>query len=437
MHDRYTTPAMAEAWSRPRQLERLHEAAVLAATVTDEEQGLGGALAREVLRVHREYQELDRRSGKPLSDYLMRWHDLEQRLDHDIAAFVELVREQLPDEVARYFHLGRTSSDLVDTALAFAIIDSLELLDTARWRLCTELALVARRYRDAHILGRTHGQEAELTTVGRRFAQLLSVVMGAGWEPYRVAKLTGPVGTRSNTESARVLYHAGLRAVPSTQIVPRYYLARLMGELSAATVPLSDLAMLIRLGSRGGREAPSWVREGRRGSEARGSSAMPVKRNPIRTERASGLLIYVRSTAGTVIEASSGLWEERDISHSSVERVGLPAVFAALEFVYRDLAEVVRRLEVDEDAMIRPSALPNTSAAALERLVASHGMSYAEAYRLVADVGPDEAVDGVRLAAPYDPSSERTLWAAVESVLADRPDVAPAYQDTEPPGDPL
>lgn len=419
--DRYTSTAMRDLFARDYQLLRLLEASCLAAEVTDAEFELDGELAAEVRRVRdaynndraQDYIEVGEPTKSGILKWLDRWTELEARFDHDIAAVVELVRERLPDSVARYFHLGRTSSDLVDTALAFLITDAQALIEAARLRLAHELAVKALLHQSVPALARTHGQYAELTSVGRRFAVHAVAVDSTGLPPYRFGKLSGPVGVRSTITAGMSLHRVGLHSPPSTQIVPRFFLAGLMGAVAAATVPLSDLAADIRLGSREG--ADSWVSEARRGDEARGSSSMPTKRNPIRSEKVTGLAAFIRSTAGAVIESVSGLWEERDISHSSVERVGLESVFVLLEHCYNTMADVVRDLEVRP-----PAPMPSgrfTPARALEYAVVSDGLSYADAYAAVRAQGPERVLRGRgELVNWYDPIHEPGLWGRVHEI---------------------
>ena len=404
MLDRYMSHAMLSVWDDRARFGYLCHAAQLAAEVTDLELGLRGGLRVAAVGA--------RARLRASTIALQKWHKLEREFGHDIAAFVEVFRDQLPDDVAQYFHIGRTSSDLVDTALAYAIRDALKLVDEAHLELVQALAHRADIHRSDPVMGRTHGQWAEPTSIGRRFGVLAFTIGTANPPEYGVGKMTGPVGTRSPEHSASVLAKTGFAAPPSTQVVPRYYLAQLVSDLAAATVPVSDLAAMIRLGSRSGEEGSSWCAEARQGTDARGSSSMPTKRNPVRSERASGLCTRIRAGAASVTEAVAGLWEERDISHSSVERVALPELFALAEFVYRDMAAVVR------DLIVTPQSLPDhTPAADLEHLVAQ-GVSYADAYRSIrdrAETGDAEWYPIVSTAKPYDPESEPVLWEWIEA----------------------
>ncbi len=392
---RYSTPEMAAIWTDQSKFRYLLHAAQLAAEVTDLELSLRGGLRVAMVGARA-------RIGASATQ-LQKWKRLEEEQGHDIAAFVEVVREQLPADVAEYFHIGRTSSDLVDTALAYQIRDSLKLINRAHVDLVRALARRADIHRTDPVLGRTHGQWAEPTSIGRRFAQI-AFTLGVTEEPeYGYGKMTGPVGTRSADHSSSVLAKSGLGYPPATQIVPRYYLALMASHIAAATVPVSDLAVLIRLGSRSGEEGSSWCAEARQGTDARGSSSMPTKRNPVRSERASGLCTRIRAGAASIVEASAGLWEERDISHSSVERIALPELFALAEFVYLDMAAVVR------DLVVRPQHLPlHTPAADLEYLV-RNGVGYNEAYRTIRDA-TGEWAPSESTTRPYDPDTEPDLW---------------------------
>lgn len=408
--ERYTSSAMRNVFSEERRFQYLLEAACIAAEVTDTEMGLGGKLRQSARSVREVY--LDDRLTDQTGPWLAEWKDLEEKYHHDMAAFVEVVRNRLPRDVAQYFHLGRTSSDLVDTALAFQVTDAQTLVDQARRRLCRDLALRAWRNRDVPIRARTHGQYAEATTVGRRLAVLATQIWSAGLDPYRFGKMTGPVGVNSPLVGHVALSHVGLRQPPTTQIVPRIHLARLMADIEVATVPVSELAELIRLGSRSGE---AWCQE--RSGGTKGSSSMPTKVNPVRSEKVSGLCLWIRSSAGAVIQAGAGLWEERDISHSSVERVAIPNLFAALEHVYDVMAEVARDMRVLVTGAHEPEI---TSAVALREIVRA-GASYDAAYTEVQREGPrmamvDAGLDPDQYVSHYDSRTEQEMWDLVHQL---------------------
>lgn len=398
MISRYDPADIHAIWSPHGELERLVQVARASAHVTG-----GEPLVRAV--------EAAVESGGVTVDA---WRELERKYDHDIAAFVELVRRNLDGAAAELWHRGRTSSDLVEPALALGVDESLWLIHRATRELAGTLARLALEHRQTPVMGRTHGQYAEPTTIGRKFA-LFAVGLDSGNRLYGRAKLSGPVGTGlAERDSWVALNPLELHETPSTQIVPRWHLGRTIADLLPLTQVLSTLATEIRLASR---EPAAWLRERSPSEDARGSSAMPHKRNPIRSERAVGLLKRVRTDILAVIEAGAELWEERDISHSSVERTALVDALTATLFVVRDLTGVVSRLEVHPGAAAIPVQRA-TGVGAVEALI-EYGLSYADAYAAVRELGPEQAciaydVDGA--GEPYDPELEPRLWRQVEQL---------------------
>lgn len=397
--DRYTTSEMLQLWSKEAELERLCKAAEASAYLT------GGA------GLHQAVKDI---CGTDAVNCVA-WADYEDRFDHDIAAFVEMIRAALPGGMRDSWHRRRTSSDLVDTALALAIRDASAAIYQAKYDLARELARVALDFRTAPVMGRTHGQFAEPTTIGRKFALFAYALHD--WEPGSVAygKMSGPVGTDSFPGDASIMIQLGLDIVPSTQIVPRWYLAEFVLGLVPLANIVSSLATEIRLGSQSG---ISWVREGRRTADARGSSAMPQKRNPIRSERAVGLAKVIRHNAYAVADSGAELWNERDISHSSVERTALVDAISLTHFLLRDMTDVTRRLEFDLDDAAA-GCDEATGVGAVEALVRS-GVPYSAAYDHVRAVGPAEAcrqrgVDGRGFG--YDPDLEPELWDTIRNLV--------------------
>lgn len=403
MIGRYEDPEIAQIWSPEGYLTRL----CYAATVSIRSQGLPQEVAdRAVEEIWIGYQ-----SG---SINISRWETLERQYDHDLAAFVEMIRQVLrdtvSDAVADRWHRFRTSSDLADTALALGMADSRSYLTGLHCQLLRALACQALAHEATPILGRTHGQFAEWTSIGRRFAvwfQQADEAMAA-IPVYAYAKMGGPVGNWGRLDADIELRNVDLTPVPSTQIVPRSYLGSTVAGIAAYSMVLSDIATGVRLGSREaatvsrshstvmvGTPGPEWCYEARGGAndgrDARGSSAMPHKRNPIRSEQVTGLTRLIRSNALAVMEAGAGLWEERDISHSSVERVALVDLLHLTAHCIRTLAKVVDRLEIvapDPDLLAVP-----TGVGALEALIAD-GEAYVNAYAKVRDHGPVLAVAG-------------------------------------------
>lgn len=393
---RYRTPEIDSIWDRGGELDRLNRAAAACAYISGGRELMDAVIEATAARTD-----------------LTTWAALEIRYDHDIAAYVEMVRQALPAGYCDDWHRGRTSSDLVETALALGLKDSARQLYDATDGLAVALAHRALEFRDTPIIGRTHGQAAEPTTVGRRFAVLANGV--SNWVSQQpVAKLSGPVGVDFGPDQTTLLRGLGLYSAPSTQVVPRWHLAGWVSRLLPLSVQLSTLATTIRLGSQ---TDIAWCREVSPSTHARGSSAMPHKRNPIRSERAVGLTKLIRHNVYAVVDAGAELWDERDISHSSVERTALVDAIQLTHFVLRDLTGVVDRLEVDEEAARRHTDQP-TGLGAVEDIVGT-GRTYAEAYAMVRELGPSVAcrdAGASGLGVLYDPRWEPELWSHIEEL---------------------
>jgi adenylosuccinate lyase len=367
---------MAGVWSEQRKLERWLEVELAALDAWAEL----GAVPTEAA------QEVRRRATAPSPD---RVREIEERTQHDVAAFVDAVAETL-GEHGRWFHYGLTSSDVLDTALSLQILEAgaltLEGIDRAS-------AVVARRaeeHRDTLLIGRTHGVHAEPTTFGLKLV---------GWafelgrdrtrveralEGMRVGKLSGAVGTYSaaDPEVERLACERlGLEPAPtSTQILQRDRHAELLAALAVVGASLEKFALEIR------HLARTEVREVEEpfGRGQKGSSAMPHKRNPVVSERLCGLARVVRSAALVGLE-NVALWHERDISHSSAERVVIPDAFLALDYMLDRFAWLVDGLVVFPERMRRNLEASHHlffSQRVLLALVES-GLGRDESYRLV------------------------------------------------------
>src|SRR5215213_10839827 len=315
--------------------------------------------------------------------------EIEERTQHDVAAFVDAVGEQL-GPAGRWFHYGLTSSDVLDTALSLQIQEAgallLEGLDSA-------LAAVIRRggeHRETLMIGRTHGVHAEPTTFGLKLAVWVFELARAerrlrtALEALRVGKLSGAVGTYSATdpEVERIACELlGLEAAEaSTQILQRDRHAELLGALALTAASLEKFALEVRhLARTEVREVEEPFRRGQKGS-----SAMPHKRNPIVAERICGLARVVRAAAVVGLE-NVALWHERDISHSSAERVVVPDAFLALDYMLDRFVWLVEGLVVRPEQMRRNLESSHRlffSQRVLLALVAA-GLARDQAYRIV------------------------------------------------------
>jgi adenylosuccinate lyase len=279
----------------------------------------------------------------------------ERITDHDVAAFVDVLSASA-GEAGRWIHFGLTSSDVLDTALALQLRAVGEIVVPGAQALVQALANRAREHVETLCAGRTHGVQAEPTTFGVKLAGFAfeahrnAVRLRAAFEQAAVGAISGAVGTYAATSpgfEARVLARLGLaREDVSTQVVARDRHAQLLGAIALAGAGLERLATEIRHLQR------TEVREVREPFKAgqKGSSAMPHKRNPIKSEQISGLARVLRGNAQAALE-NVALWHERDISHSSVERVILPDSTILIDHMQRSATALVQGLVVDEARM--------------------------------------------------------------------------------------
>jgi len=315
--------------------------------------------------------------------------EIEEQTHHDVAAFVDAVAEQL-GPAGRWFHYGLTSSDVVDTALALQIRDAGALILTGLERAFTAVVNLAEEHRATLQIGRTHGIHAEPTTFGLKLAGWAFELdrdrtrLDRALEGMRVGKLSGAVGTYSATdpEVERVACERlGLEPAPSsTQILQRDRHAELLSALAVTAASLEKFALEIRHLAR---TEVSEVQEPF-GRGQKGSSAMPHKRNPVVAERICGLARVVRAAATVGLE-NVALWHERDISHSSAERVVIPDAFLALDYMLDRFAWLIEGLVVRPERMLRNLESSHGlffSQRLLLALVES-GLERDEAYRLV------------------------------------------------------
>jgi adenylosuccinate lyase len=369
--ERYTRDEIGELWTDEARMEAWRRVEVAAC---EEMPGLGAAELRAI------------RAATFTVDAVK---EREKVTDHDVAAFVDVLSASA-GPAGRWIHFGLTSSDVLDTALALQLRAAGEVVLGGARDLVAALADRAREHVDTVCVGRTHGVHAEPTTFGIKLA-------GFAFEAHRnalrlqdafahasVGALSGAVGTYAATEpefEARVLARLGLAAEPvSTQVVPRDRHAALLQAIALAGAGLERLATEIRhLQRTEVREAEEPFRSGRQ----KGSSAMPHKRNPITTERITGLARVLRGYAQTATE-NVALWHERDISHSGAERVILPDATIALDYMQHLAVRVVRGLVVHEERMRENLELTHGALFSQRVLLAlvEQGRTRDEAYRI-------------------------------------------------------
>jgi adenylosuccinate lyase len=314
----------------------------------------------------------------------------EARVGHDVIAFLTVVGESVGQPEARYLHVGLTSSDVVDTAFAVQLRDSAGVVLEDLLCLRETAAELALHHRRTVMVGRTHGIHAEPITFGFKVAGWVAELdraidrLEAAKQEVATGQLSGPVGTHASVDPQVEQYVCralGLQVDPvSTQVVSRDRHSSYMNALAVAAGTLERIALEIRHLQR------TEVAEALEpfGSEQKGSSAMPHKRNPELTERVCGLARVVRGYAATALE-NIALWHERDISHSSAERVIFPDACSLVAFMAEQMTRVLSGLEVHPERMARNLGASGGivySHRALLALVEA-GMSREEAYRIV------------------------------------------------------
>ncbi|HSZ12926.1 MAG TPA: adenylosuccinate lyase [Solirubrobacteraceae bacterium] len=312
--------------------------------------------------------------------------------DHDVAAFVDVLAASV-GEAGRWIHFGLTSSDVLDTALALQLRAAGEVIVAGARELTAAFATRAREHADTLCAGRTHGVHAEPTSFGLKLAGFAfeaernAARLQRAFAQVAVGAVSGAVGTYAATSpefEERVLARLGLaREDVSTQVVPRDRHAELLSAIALAGAGLERFATELRhLQRTEVREAQEPFRAGQKGS-----SAMPHKRNPIKSEQISGLARVLRGNAQAALE-NVALWHERDISHSSVERVILPDSTILLDYLQHRAIALVRGMTVDAERMRANLELTHGALFSQRVLLAlvEAGSSRDDAYRVVQEL---------------------------------------------------
>ena len=373
---RYTLPEMGAIWTEQNRFESMLRVELAVARA----QAKRGQVPGAVLEALQARAKVD----------VERILEIERTTDHDVIAFVSQVAESVGPE-GRYLHLGLTSSDVVDTGLALQLrAAGTRLLDDAD-RLIAALVVRARAEADTVMMGRTHSVHAEPTTMGLKFAGWAFEIdrgrtrLAIAVDEIGTGKISGPVGTYSHLGpdiEAEVLADLGLHADPvSTQIVQRDRHAALLAAVAIMGGSLERIATEVRnLQHTEIGELQEPFRIGQKGS-----SAMPHKRNPILSERIAGLARLLRGYAHTALE-DQPLWHERDISHSSAERVILPDSTIVLDYMLVRMTGLVEGLVVRSERMrenIGRGLGLHASSRVLVALVEKAGIGRDEAYAIV------------------------------------------------------
>jgi adenylosuccinate lyase len=375
MIPRYSRPEMARLWSDENRFAAWLEVE-LATTEVLVERGVVPAEALAAIKAKARFD-------------VARIEEIEREVQHDVIAFVSCVAENVGPE-GRWLHYGLTSSDVVDTALAMLVRDACDLLRVDLLDLLEAVRERAFRHKNATMIGRTHGVHAEPMTFGLKMALWYAELqrqlerLERARATIAVGKLSGAVGTFSHlppeVEQA-VCARLGLQPAPvASQVLQRDRHAEVMTTLALIAASLEKFATEIRaLQKTEVREVEEPFAAGQKGS-----SAMPHKRNPVGCEQVCGLARLVRANALAALE-NVALWHERDISHSSVERVILPDSFLALDHMLARFTRIVKGMSVDEARMLRNLELGRGlvfSGQLLLELTAK-GMRREDAYRIV------------------------------------------------------
>ena len=353
MIPRYTRPRMGRIWEDENRYRKWLEVE-LASTGVLEGEGIVPPEAASEIRERADFS-------------VARIQEIEDEVRHDVIAFTTAVAEHVGSQ-SRYFHYGLTSSDVLDTAMALQVREASEILFEGLDRLLEVLASRAREFKATVMVGRTHGIHAEPITFGLKLAIWYDEVrrhrqrLEDAAEGMRVGKLSGAVGTFAHLSpkiEEKVMARLGLEPAPaSSQVVQRDRHAHYLSVIGLVGATLEKIAVEVRhLQRTEVREVQEYF-----SPTQKGSSAMPHKRNPITSEQISGLARILRTNAMAGVE-NVALWHERDISHSSVERIIFPDSTIVLDYLLDRTATLVERLVVHTDRM-------------KENLELTHGLIY-------------------------------------------------------------
>ncbi|MGF1674463.1 MAG: adenylosuccinate lyase [Rivularia sp. (in: cyanobacteria)] len=341
MIERYTLPEMGNIWTDTYKFQTWLQVEI---AVCEAQADLGYIPAEAV-------REIKAKANFDVNRVL----EIEAEVRHDVIAFLTNVNEYVGDS-GRYIHLGMTSSDVLDTALALQMVASLDLIVQKQEELITVIREKAREHRYTVMIGRSHGIHAEPITFGFKLAGWLAEVLRNQQrlhtlrQTIAVGKISGAVGTYANIEprvEALACQKLGLQPdTASTQVISRDRHADFLQQLALVTASLERFAVEIRnLQRTDVLEVEEYFSKGQKGS-----SAMPHKRNPIRSERLTGMARIVRGNAVAALE-NVALWHERDISHSSVERVILPDSCILTHFMLSEAISLIKNLLVYPENM--------------------------------------------------------------------------------------
>ena len=394
MIDRYTTPELGKLFSDVSRMSTWLDVEVAVADALGE---VGKISAADIKTIHDTRPVIDEAF---VEDVLER----EAITHHDVAAFVDTVQAKMGNDAARYIHYGLTSSDVVDTALSLLLKQALEIIIKESDELDAALLERANEHRHTYMVGRTHGIHAEPTTFGTKVALWLLQLrrdrkrLDDALETISVGKLSGAVGTFSNIEPAvekKVCDSLGLKPVSATQVIARDRHAQMLYALTSLGSTIEQMALEIRHLQR--TEVSEAFEPFAKGKQ-KGSSAMPHKRNPVKCEQLCGLARVLRGNLTAGFE-NVALWHERDISHSSVERIILADSLTLAHYMTRSMTKIIAGMEVDSKRMlenIEASYGVVFSQTILLALV-DGGLSRDDAYRIVQELAQKAFAERISL----------------------------------------
>ena len=375
MIQRYSRPQMSRIWQDYNKFQKMMEVEVAAS----EAHAKSGKIPKKAFTQIKKKARFD----------LKKIEALDKKTNHDVAAFVENLQDNIGPG-GEYIHMGLTSNDVTDTALALQMKEAADLIIKDLDRLKETLAKKARRYRDTVMIGRTHGVHAEPTTFGFKIAVFYEETkrnierIERAKESISFGKISGAVGTFSNIDpqiESYVCKKLGLNPAPiSNQVLQRDRHAQYLSAIAITGATLEKLALEVRhLQRTEVLEAEEYFSK-----TQKGSSAMPHKRNPITCERICGLSRILRANAHAAIE-NIALWHERDISHSCVERVIIPDSTILIDYMLNTMTDLIEHLIVYPENMQKnlqkTSGLIFSQRVMIELIKA--GLTREEAYRLV------------------------------------------------------
>jgi len=392
--ERYTRPRMAELWSQAHRYQMWLEVELLAC----EAWAKLGVIPAEAAA------ELRARAFTVDDAFVRRVAEIEQTTRHDVIAFTTAVAERINHPAARYIHYGLTSTDVVDTALSAVLNEAVKEIQKGLDGLIAALGRQAVRYKDTPIMGRTHGVHAEPTSFGLKLAVFYAQFKrdAARLEQARqsiaVGKLSGAVGNYGNLDPFVEQYVCeklgrGVADI-STQVLQRDRHAHLLTTLAILGSSLDSLATELRLLQKTEtREVEEPFAAGQKGS-----SAMPHKRNPVTLEQISGLSRVLRANAIAALE-NVPLWHERDISHSSVERIILPDSTTLADYLLAKMTWVIENLNVYPENMLRSmqTSYGLTSSGSVLLALVEKGLSREQAYAIVQEKAMRAWAEGTHL----------------------------------------